>query len=92
MAIKIFLDDIDITADLAAQHSLPASADVNAVLPDKSRSSWWDLMEAISNHPELRDSFFNNDTGVHSFTIQDTSGKAVSARVLLRMKYTSRNR
>ena len=92
MAIKVFLDDIDITADLNAQYALPASADINAVLPDTSRSKWWDLMEAISNHAELRDNFFNDDTGVHALTIQDTSGKAVSARVLLRMKYTSRNR
>lgn len=92
MAIKIFLDDVDITADLQKQYPLPASADVNAVLPDNSRSKWWDLMAAISAHPELRDNFFNNEVGVHSFTIQDTSGKAVSARVLLRMKYTSRNR
>lgn len=91
MATKIFLDDIDITADLAAQYALPAT-NTAGVYPDRTRSTWWDLLPAINNHVELRESFFNDSTGVHSLTFQDTQGEPVIVKVLMRTKYTSRNR
>lgn len=91
MAIKVFLDDTDITADLNKQYALPANSN-SGIFPDRSRSRWWDLLPAISAHPELQENFFNNDIGIHSLKIQDTSGKTFTARILLRTKYTSRNR
>lgn len=91
MAIKVFLDNTDITADLNAQYALPESANAG-IFPDRSRSKWWDLLPAINAHAELKDTFFNNDTAVHALTIEDTNGQTFTVRVLLRTKYTSRNR
>lgn len=91
MSIKVFLDGTDITADLNSQYALPSSTK-SGIFPDRSRSRWWDLLSAINAHPELRDTFFNNDIGIHSLKIQDTSGSTFTARILLRSKYTSRNR
>lgn len=91
MSIKVFLDNTDITADLNAQYHLPANTN-SGIYPDRSRSRWWDLIPAINAHPELRNTFFNNDIGIHSLKIQDTGGSTFTARILLRMKYTSRNR
>lgn len=91
MAIKIFLDSTDITADLNAQYPLPNSVS-EGVFPDYSRSKWWDLLPAISAHQELRYSFFNDDVGVHTLKVEDTNGQSMNVRILLRTKYTSRNR
>lgn len=91
MSIKVFLDGTDITSDLNAQYALPSSTK-SGIFPDRSRSRWWDLIPAINAHEELRTTFFNNDVGIHSLKIQDTDGSTFTARILLRMKYTSRNR
>lgn len=91
MAIQIFLDDVNITADLNKQYALPASV-TDGVYPDRSRAKWWDLLPAINAHNELRTNFFNDDVGVHTLTVTDTNGHHMSVRVLLRMRYTSRNR
>ena len=84
------LDGQDITATLNAQHALP-SASSTGVFPNKSRNDWWDLLPAISANSELKSHFFNDDNGVHTLTFEE-SGTTFEVRVLLRMKYSSRNR
>lgn len=90
MSMKVFLDGQDITASLNAQHSLP-SASNSGVFPNMSRNDWWDLLPAINANETLRNQFFNDDNGVHTLRF-DEQGTTFEVRVLLRMKYSSRNR
>lgn len=91
MSIQVFLDGEDITSTLNAQHALPASTSAG-VFPSRNRNDWWDLLPAISANATLKENFFNDDVGVHILTIKDSSGVAFEARILLRMKYSARNR
>lgn len=91
MALQIFLDDIDITADLNAQHRLPAGL-YDGVYPGKGRNEWFDLLPVISNHPELKRNFFNDNNAIHCLTITNPDNRETTVRVLLSMKYSSRNR
>lgn len=92
MSIQVFLDGQDITAILNSQHALPASASSNGIFPSANRNDWWDLLPAISANPTLKENFFNSDIGVHTLNIVDSSGASFTARVLLRAKYSARNR
>lgn len=84
------LDGQDITATLNAQHALP-SASQTGVFPNMTRNDWWDLLPAISANDTLKNAFFNDDNGVHTLTFEE-GGTTFEVRVLLRMKYSSRNR
>lgn len=89
MSIRVFLDEQDITDTLASQHPLPSAND--GVYPNKSRSDWWDLLPAISANAALRDRFFNDNNGVHELRIEE-GGRTFDVKVLLRVKYSARNR
>lgn len=91
MAIRIFLDDTDITADLAAQHALPTGP-YDGIYPGKGRNEFFDLLPCIAAHPELKANFFNDSNALHNLTIQDDSNTEITVRLLLSMKYSSRNR
>lgn len=91
MAISVFLDDVDITADLNKQFALPAGL-YDGIYPGKTRNQWYDLLPAIAAHPELRDNFFNTDDVLHSLVIKTGSDTEYTARIIVSMKYSSRNR
>lgn len=88
--MKVFLDNQDITASLNAQHALPSASD-NGVFPNMSRNDWWDLLPAINANSTLKAQFFNDGNGVHTLRFEEES-RTFEVRVLLRMKYSSRNR
>lgn len=88
--MKVLLDGQDITASLNAQFSLP-SASQEGVFPNRSRSDWYDLLPAISANETLRNEFFNDNNGIHLLRFEE-EGRTFEVKVLLRMKYSSRNR
>lgn len=92
MSIQVFLDGQDITGVLNSQHPLPVSASANGIFPSNKRNDWWDLLPAINANSTLRENFFNNDVGVHTLNIVDSGGETFTVRVLLRAKYSARNR
>ena len=90
MSIQVFLDDQDITDSLNSQHALPSAKD-KGVFPDRSRAKWWDLLPAISANETLKKDFFNDDNGVHVLRIAE-DGAEIKVKLLLRTKYSARNR
>lgn len=89
MALKFFLDDIDITEDLAKQYELPGLS--QGVYPSKDRNAFYDLLPCIAAHEELKNNFFNNENAMHTLTVVDETKTEITLRLLLSMKYTSRN-
>lgn len=90
MTIQVFLDDQNITDSLNAQYALPSASD-KGVFPDRSRNKWWDLLPAISENETLKKDFFNDDNGVHILRITE-DGVEIKVKLLLRTKYSARNR
>lgn len=92
MAVTIFLDDVDITADLNKQHPLPTGL-YDGIYPGRGRNDYYDLLACIAAHPELKDDFFNDNSAVHYLTIANTdTATEYTVRLLLSMKYSARNR
>lgn len=92
MTVSVFLDDVDITKDINAQHPLPTNL-VDGIYPGKGRNEYFDLIPCIAAHDDLKEAFFNDDNAVHCLTLKDSdSSTEVTVRVLLSMKYSSRNR
>lgn len=91
MSLKFFLDDVDITAELAKQHPLPDTA-ADGIYPGRGRNDWFDLLPIIANNQELKNNFFNDDNDLHYLRIVDDSDEETTMRVFLTMKYTARNR
>ena len=89
MSIKVFLDDVDITAAMNAQHPLPSSATAGT-FPDASHEHWWDLWGIIKNSAELKDAF--QQKAVHFMKVVDSDGTAYDIKLLVASKYTARNR
>lgn len=92
MSIRVLLDGQDITASLNKQYPLPTSA-VNGIYPSRKAGEWYDLLACIDENESLKKNFFNGgDLGVHELQIVDSVGVSYQCRVLLRMKYSARNR
>lgn len=87
--MKVFLDDVDVTAAMNAQHPLPASA-AAGVFPDASHEKWWDLWGIIKSTPALKDEF--QKKAVHTMKVMDSDGTEYDIRLLIAAKYTARNR
>ena len=89
MAITVYLDNIDITDSLNKQYPLP-SALAPGVFPDNNHNHWWDLWTCIQNNATLKSNYQNY--AVHLLQIQDSNGGTYNAKLILRTKYTARNR
>lgn len=91
MSVTVKLDDIDITEDLRSQHPQRFPEAISAgIYPDNSHSKWWDLWACVQAHQELREAYQKN--AIHELVIEDTAGGTYDAKIILRTKYTARNR
>lgn len=91
MGLRVLLDDQDITDSLNKQYPLP-DASQNGVFPSKKAGEWYDLLKCIDENEFLRNNFFNGgDYGVHEMRVVADDGTNFDMRILLRMKYSSRN-
>lgn len=89
MSLTVFLDDVDITNDLDAQYPLPQALSAG-VLPDNTHNHWWDLWKAVQAHEQLKLNYQNY--AVHKLVVKDSAGGTYNAKIILRTKYTARNR
>lgn len=89
MSVTVTLDDVDITADLNAQYPLPAEISAG-IFPDNTHNHWWDLWVAVQAHEQLVLNYQNN--AVHILKVKDSAGGTYDAKIILRTKYTARNR
>lgn len=89
MSVQVLLDGVDITAELNKQHPVPQTLGVG-VFPDDSHEKWWDLWAVIKNLPALKDDF--QKKAVHTMKLVDSEGTAYDAKLLMKSKYTARNR
>lgn len=90
--IHVTLDGEDITASLNKQYPLPEAVSTG-VWPSRNAGEWYDLLRCINDNENLAKNFFNGgDYGVHIMEITNPDGSAFQARVILRSKYTARNR
>lgn len=97
MALKFYLDDIDITEEIANQgYALPASVTEEwyGIYPSKDSGTWFDLLRVINENKYLSDGFFDGgaENGTHTLVILEDTGKHFECRLQLRKKYTARNR
>lgn len=89
MSVQVLLDGKDITDALNKQHTVPQSLGAG-VFPDDSHEKWWDLWSVIKNNPELKDEF--QKKAIHTLKLVDSNGTAYDAKLLMKTKYTARNR
>lgn len=89
MSVTVFLDGQDITADLNAQYPLPDKIQAG-IFPDNTHNHWWDLWKCVQNNGTLKANYQSN--AIHILQITDTSGGTYDAKIILRTKYTARNR
>lgn len=85
--MNYFLDDVDVTADINAQTTLPNLK--GGVYPN-DRTKWYNLLKIINAHPELQRSFFGKG-GLHTFKIVGDAGDSYEAKIILRATYSARN-
>lgn len=91
MSLKVTLDGQDITASLNKQYPLP-DAVATGVFPSRKAGEWYDLLKCIDENEFLRENYFNGgDYGVHEMRVISDTGENFDVRILLRMKYSSRN-
>lgn len=84
--MEIYLDDVDITADINRQATI-SNAD-GGVYPN-DRTKWFDLLAIINNHPELGD-FFGKG-GLHTLKLRGDPAYGFDAKMIIRMTYSARN-
>lgn len=89
MSIKVFLDDVEVTAAMNAQHPLPSTISAG-VFPDASHEKWWDLWGIIKSTTALKDNF--QKKAVHTMKVVDSAGTEYDVKLLTKAKYTARNR
>lgn len=88
----MLLDGQDITTSLNEQYPLPEAVSTG-IWPSRNSGEWYDLLKCISDNQTLAQSFFNGgDNGVHMMEIINPEGSKFEVRLLLRMKYSARNR
>lgn len=84
--MKIFLDSVNITADIQAQTPIP---DLQGGVYPNIGTKWYDLIRIVANHGEL--SNFFSSGGLHRLDIQDDDGSEFNAKMILRLTYSARN-
>lgn len=89
MSVTILLDNVDITAEMNRQHPLPSSLSAGT-FPNDSHEDWWDLWGIIKRTPALKDTF--QQKAVHVMAVKDSAGTAYDVKLLMKAKYTARNR
>lgn len=89
MSVQVLLDGVDITAELNKQHPVPQTLGVG-VFPDDSHEKWWDLWAVIKSLAEFKNEF--QTKAVHTLKLVDSDGTAYDAKLLMKTKYTARNR
>lgn len=89
MSITVFLDGQNITNSLDAQYPLPQALSAG-VFPDNTHNHWWDLWKCIQSNDTLKENYQNN--AIHTLQVIDSSGGTYNAKIILRTKYTARNR
>lgn len=89
MSVQVLLDGVDITAELNKQHPVPQTLGVG-VFPDDSHEKWWDLWAIIKTNASLKDEF--QKKAVHTLELVDSEGTAYDVKLLMKSKYTARNR
>lgn len=89
MSVTVYLDGEDITGALNEQHSLPPKIEAG-VFPDNTHNHWWDLWKCIQSNANLKNSY--QDNAIHRLEIRDSGGGTYNAKIILRTKYTARNR
>lgn len=89
MAVSVYLDNVNITDSLNEQYPLPESLSPG-VFPDNTHNHWWDLWVCIQKDETLRNNY--QKYAVHTLQIQDSVGGTYNAKLILRTKYTARNR
>ena len=89
MSVSVTLDGVDITADLNAQYELPTEIRAG-IFPDNTHNHWWDLWKVIQAHEQLRLNYQEN--AIHQLVFYDSAGGVYNAKIILRPKYSARNR
>lgn len=95
--MKITLDGFDITEELTDQQGYdlpPDPTGIGGIYPSKDSGAWFDLLRVINSRREFRDGFFDGgyENGTHTLIVTDDEGREFDCRLLLRKKYTARNR
>ena len=89
MSVTVFLDGVDITSELNSQYELPDKISAG-VFPDNSHNHWWDLWKCVQKNAQLKELY--QTTAIHTLEIKDSTGGTYNAKIVLRTKYTARNR
>lgn len=89
MSVTVFLDGEDITADLEEQYPLPPNL-YAGIFPDNSHNHWYNLWRCVQRNSTLRQSYQNK--AIHELKVVDSAGGTYNAKIILRTKYTARNR
>lgn len=89
MSVTVTLDGEDITADLNKQYPLPERLYAN-IFPDNSHNHWYNLWICIQENATLKKAYQNN--AIHELRVIDSAGGTYNAKIILRTKYTARNR
>jgi hypothetical protein len=89
MSVTVFLDGEDITADLEEQYPLPSNL-YAGIFPDNSHNHWYNLWRCVQRNSTLRQSYQNK--AIHELKVVDSAGGTYNAKIILRTKYTARNR
>lgn len=84
--MKIFLDQIDITSDILSQTNIPNTS--GGIFPNAG-TKWYNLIPIAANHPELNNLFSTG--GLHKLSVESEDGSDFSAKIILRLCYSSRN-
>jgi hypothetical protein len=89
MSVTVFLDGQDITAALNEQHQLPNKISAG-IYPDNTHNHWWDLWKCVQGNNTLKQLY--QSMAVHTLEVKDSAGGTYNAKIILRSKYTARNR